>query len=398
MYNPSEMIKLVKSTFYKEKETKEKLSEFIKKSAYLSLGPECFRFENNFSKYQGRKYCVFFNSGSSANLALIQSLCNLGKISKGDYAAFSAISWPTNVTPLIQLGLKPIPVDVELGTLNVSSKNLSEVLKKFPIKIFFITNLLGFCDDIDEVRRVCDKNKIMLFEDNCESLGTIYKGVKLGNFGLASTFSFFVGHHMSTIEGGAVCTDDEDLWIMLKLVRAHGWDRNLPKKYQNVIRNKYKVSSTFYTKYTFYALAYNLRPTEINAFIGNIQLKFMNRIIKIRNKNFLKIAQVLYSKADKYYPVRYDHIDFLSNFAVPLICKSEEIRDKLIKKCKGKIEIRPVVGGNITEQPFFRKYSSESVKLMQGSNAQLIHRQGLYFGNNPELTKKEIKEIIKIFT
>lgn len=392
------MIKLVKSTFYHEKETKEKLSKFIKKSNYLSLGTECLKFEKAFARYQKRKYCIFFNSGSSANLALLQSLYNLGRIKKGDYAAFSAISWPTNVTPLIQLGLTPIPVDVELDTLNVSSEKLLQVLKKFPLKIFCITNLLGFCDDIEKIREICQKNKIILIEDNCESLGTIYKGEKLGNYGLASTFSFFVGHHMSTIEGGAVCCDDEDLWIMLNMVRAHGWDRNLPEKYQTRLRSEFQVSSSFYAKYTFYELAYNLRPMEINAFIGNVQLKFIDEIIKIRNKNFFKIAPILYVKTDKYHSIKYSHIDLLSNFAIPLICRSEKIRDELIEKCKDKIEIRPVVGGNMTEQPFFIKYAPDSAKLLNNSNATLIHRQGLYFGNNPELTDQEIKQIIHIFS
>ncbi|MDO8638416.1 MAG: DegT/DnrJ/EryC1/StrS family aminotransferase [Candidatus Daviesbacteria bacterium] len=392
------MIKLVKSTFYDEEGTKEKLSKFIKKSNYLSLGKECLKFEKAFARYQKRKYCIFFNSGSSANLALLQSLYNLGRIKKGDCAAFSAISWPTNVTPLIQLGLKLIPVDVELDTLNVSSKKLIRVLKKFSLKIFFITNLLGFCDDIEKIRKICQKNKIILIEDNCESLGTVYKGEKLGNFGLASTFSFFVGHHMSTIEGGAVCTDDEDLWVMLNMVRAHGWDRNLPEKYQKRLRSEFKVSSSFYAKYTFYELAYNLRPMEINAFIGNVQLKLIDEINSIRNKNFFKIAPILYTKTDKYYPIKYNHIDFLSNFAIPLICKNEKIRNALIKKCKDKIEIRPVVGGDMTEQPFFIKYASDSTKLLNNPNAALIHRQGLYFGNNPELTPTEIKEIVEIFS
>lgn len=392
------MIKLVKSTFYQEEQTKRKLSNFILKANYLSLGSQCFKFEQNFAEFQKRKYCVFFNSGSSANLALIQSLSNLDRIKSKDFAAFSALTWPTNVIPLIQLGLKPVPVDVELDTLNVSSRKLSGNLKRFPLKIFFITNLLGFCDDIDEIRTICKRYKIILIEDNCESLGTVYKGEKLGNFGLASTFSFFVGHHLSTIEGGAVCTDDEELYIMLKLVRAHGWDRNLSKDHQDNIRTNSKVDSSFYAKYTFYELAYNLRPTELNAFIGNVQLKLIDKIISLRNRNFLTIAPILYSLENQYYPIKYDHIGFLSNFAVPLICKSEQIRDRLVKKCRRRIEIRPVVGGDITQQPFYRKYSSQFVKLMDDSNARLIHRQGFYFGNNPELTKDEIKEIIEIFT
>ncbi|HEY1645377.1 MAG TPA: aminotransferase class V-fold PLP-dependent enzyme, partial [Candidatus Saccharimonadales bacterium] len=270
------MINLIKSTFHKEKQTKKELQAFIKNSEILSFGPECQKFERKFAKWQGRKYCIFLNSGSSANLAIIQSLLNLGKIKKGDYVGFSALTWSTNVMPLIQLGLKVAPVDVELDTLNVSSSQLKKTLKKHPLKMLFITNLLGFCDDLEEIREICKEQKIILIEDNCESLGSEYKGEKLGNFGLASTFSFYVGHHMSTIEGGAVCTNSEQLASMLRIVRAHGWDRNLSEKGQIKLRDKHKVNSTFYSRYTFYDLGYNLRPTEINGFIGNTQIKYLD--------------------------------------------------------------------------------------------------------------------------
>src|SRR3989339_640409 len=219
------MIKLIKSTFYNEKNTKQKLCVFIKNAHMLSIGKECGKFEHNFAKYQGRKHCVFVNSGSSANLAIIQALLNLGKIKKGDAVGFSALTWSTNVMPLIELGLQPVPIDCALDTLNVSSRILLKTIQKHPIKMLFLTNLLGFCDDIDEIYRICKKKDILLIEDNCESLGSVYKGKKLGNFGLASTFSFYVGHHMSTIEGGAVVTDNEELADMLAIVRAHGWDR-----------------------------------------------------------------------------------------------------------------------------------------------------------------------------
>ena len=392
------MIKLIKSTFYEEKETKRKLIKFISQADQLSIGSECRKFEKKFAKYQVRKHCVFVNSGSSANLAIIQALLNLGKIKKGDYVGFSAVTWSTNVMPLIQLGLKAIPIDVELDTLNVSSDKLKKILEKYPLKMLFLTNLLGFCDDIDEIKKVCDKNKIILIEDNCESLGTVYKGKKLGNFGLASTFSFYVGHHLSTIEGGAVCIDSHNLETMLQMVRAHGWDRNLTERKQLKIRLKHNVNSSFYSRYTFYDLGYNLRTTEINGFIGNTQLVYADEIMKKRNQNFLKIAPVIYSQTDKYFPVRYDHIDFVSNFAVPVICKTKEIRDELVEKCKNKIEIRPIVGGDMVSQPFFQKYLPELKSKFNNSNAKLIHEQDLYFGNNPDLTEKEIQTIIKIFS
>lgn len=389
------MIKLIKSTFHNEEKTKQQLIDFVGKAEVLSFGPECIKFEDTFAKWQGTKHCVFVNSGSSANLAVAQAMLNLGKIKRGDKVGISALTWSTNVMPFIQLGLEIVPIDVELDTLNVSSKKLTEVLTQNDIKLLFITNLLGFCDDIDVIKKICDEKGIILMEDNCESLGTVYKKTKLGNYGEASTFSFYVGHHMSTIEGGAICTNDDKLADMLRLVRAHGWDRNLAEKQQQEIRDKHNVNSTFYSRYTFYDLGYNLRPTEINGFIGNTQVPYLDEIIDARRQTFERVAKEIYSQTDRFYPIRYDHLDLVSNFAVPVICKSKEIRDELVAMCDGKVELRPVVGGDMTKQPFFSKYESAT---LTDSNAGLIHEQGLYFGNNPELTDEEIETIIDIFT
>lgn len=386
------MIKLIKNTFYHEDALKRQLCHFIKTAKVLSFNTECESFEKNFAKWQGRKYCVMVNSGSSANLTIIQTLLNLGKIKKGDKVGFSALTWSTNVMPLIQLGLQPIPIDVEKENLNVSSEKLKEVYKKHKIKMFFLTNLLGFCADIDKIKDFCAENKIILIEDNCESLGTVYKGKKLGNFGVASTFSFYVGHHLSTIEGGAVCTNDEEIMTMLKIVRAHGWDRNLTHLKQNQIRNLYKINSTFYSRYTFYDLGYNFRPTEIAGFMGNAGLPYLDETINIREKNFFTFS-ILYNNR-KYQEVFNINIEKSSNFAFPIICRSIKDRDALIKKCNNKVEIRPIVGGDMTQQPFFKKY----VTGFHLQNANYIHNRGLYFANNPDLTSSEIKTIIKIFS
>ncbi|MEK7543303.1 MAG: DegT/DnrJ/EryC1/StrS family aminotransferase [Patescibacteria group bacterium] len=391
------MIPLIKSTFYNEADTKQKLCRFIESAQKLSIGQQCLLFERGFAKYQGRKHCIFVNSGSSANLALIQALINLGKLHKGDCVGFSALTWSTNVMPLIQLGLTPVPVDVELDTLNVSSRTLERAHKRRPIKAMFITNLLGFCDDIGTIAQYCKKHNILFIEDNCEALGTVYKKKKLGNWGLASTFSFYVGHHMSTVEGGAILTDNTSLETMLQLVRAHGWDRNLTEQKQLKIRLKHNVNSTFYSRYTFYDLGYNFRTTEIQGFLGNNQLQYLDSVVQKRQSNFFYMAKPIYARSDLYYPVRFDHIDVVSNFAVPVICRSRKIRDELVKRCDGKVEIRPVVGGDMTSQPFFHKYAGGSSSL-SNSNARVIHEQGLYFGNNPELTKNEMNEIVGIFT
>lgn len=391
------MIPLIKSTFYHEASTKKKLCQFIRKAPKLSIGEECKKFETGFANYQGRKHCVFVNSGSSANLALIQALLNLGKLKKGDAVGFSTLTWSTNVMPLIQLGLSPVPIDVELDTLNVSSRTLQETFKRQPLKAMFLTNLLGFCDDIDGIAALCKKNSMVFIEDNCESLGTVYKGRKLGNWGLASTFSFYVGHHMSTVEGGAVCTDSEELDTALQLVRAHGWDRHLTEQKQLKIRLKHGVNETFYSRYTFYDLGYNFRTTEIQGFLGNTQLRYLDEIVQKRESNFHTMAGPMYGRSDRYYPIRFDHLDVLSNFAVPVVCRSQKIRDSLVARCNGKVEIRPMVGGDMTNQPFFKKYVP-ALADTPCPNARLIHEQGLYFANNPELTKKEIDTIIKLFT
>lgn len=390
------MIKLVKSTFYRESETQAALSDFILKVKQLSFGEQCRAFESNFAKYQQREDCVVVNSGSSANLAVIQAMLNIGLLKKGDKVGFSAVTWSTNVMPLVQLGLVPIPVDVELETLNVSSQKLRETLSKHRLKMLFLTNLLGLCHDIDEIADLCVKKNVLLIEDNCESLGSVYKGKKLGNFGLASTFSFYVGHQMSTIEGGAVCTDYEELAEAVRLVRAHGWDRNLDQESQERIRDEHRVNSSFYSRYTFYDLGYNLRPTEITGFLGNAQLKLLDEIVQRRQDNFRKFGAKVYTKKNGFFPYKSDHMDTFSSFAFPLVCKTQAQRKKIVDACEGKVESRPIVGGNMAKQPFYKKYINGEFSRIECPNADVIHKQGLYVGNNPELTEKEIKTLVEV--
>lgn len=383
------MIKLIKSTFYHEKEVKNKLCDFIQKADMLSMGTKCLSFEKQFAKWQGRKYCIMFNSGSSANLALIQALINNKNLKKGDKAAFSGITWATNVMPLLQLNLNTVPIDIEINTLNISVQKIKETYKKHKIKILFITNLLGMSENLEAIKKFCSEKKIILIEDNCEGLGSKYNKIKFGNLGLASTFSFFAGHHLSTIEGGAVCTDDKNIRNALLMIRAHGWDRNLPPEEQKIIRKKHKITD-FYAKYTFYDLAYNLRPMEIQGFLGLEQLKYIDKIINIREQNFKKLSAV-YTNDDFYTinPKNQKH----SNFAFPIICKHSKKKKHYLEKCnRAGIEVRPIVGGLMTSQPFYKKYSSVAWHL---PNAKITHNNGFYVGNNPEMTSAELDKIIK---
>src|SRR5450759_2441334 len=192
------MIPLMKNAFLNEYETKKALAEFILQAGRLSMDAECLRFEHKFADFQERKEAILFNSGGSANLAMLQALKNLGRLKGGDRVGFSALTWSTNTMPIIQMGLIPVAIDCDISTLNVMSRNLEERLEQTDIQALFLTNVLGFTGDIDRVRTVCQERNIILIEDNCESLGTVLPSGKAGNFGLGASFSFFVAHHMST--------------------------------------------------------------------------------------------------------------------------------------------------------------------------------------------------------
>lgn len=381
------MIRLMKNTFYNEEDTKKKLCDFVMDSKRLSMYKKCLEFEEKFSDYHGRKYSVLFNSEGSANLALIQTLLNLGILNKDDNVGFSVITWPTNVMPLIQLDLNPIPIDISLKNLNINSEKFLETLKEKKIKALFTTNLLGFCGDLDKIKEICDRENIILLEDNCESLGSELNGIKLGNFGLASTCSFFVGHHLSTIEGGIVCTDNKELHENLLMVRAHGWNRNSSEETKLKLKNKNAIEK-FYEPYSFYTLGYNLRPTEITGFLGVEQLKYIEEIHQKRYDNYKKYFNCIEDNPD-FIKLDLSHMNFISNFGYPLICKDKETLNKYVEKFS-EVEIRPIIGGSMVKQPFFKK--GDYIY----KNAEIIHERGFYIPNNPYLTDEEINIICRL--
>ena len=380
----------MKNAFLHELETKKALCDFILSAPRLSMDIKCVEFENKFAEFQGCRQAVLFNSGASANLAILQAMKNLGRLKDNDKIGFSAVTWSTNVMPIIQLGMVPVSIDCSINTLNIMSQNLLETIKEEDLKALFITNALGFTGDLDKIREICLEKGIILLEDNCEALGTELIAEKAGNFGLASSFSFFVAHHMSTIEGGMACTNDEDVSEMLRIVRANGWDRNLNVSQQHKWRKKYNIFSEFDAKYSFYELAYNLRPTEITGFLGLYQLQFLEDNIKLRENNYLRIEQYTIENEDLIH-LEHSHIKLLSNFSFPVICKTPELREKYLRQFSGAgIEIRPMIAGNIQRQPFYKKYCKE-IKTLEG--AEFLHKCGFYCGNYPELTENDLQII-----
>ena len=382
------MIPLMKNAFLNEIETKRALAKFIVDSSKFSMGEQCSKFEQQFTKFQETKDSILFNSGGSANLAMLQALKNTGRLKDGDKIGFSALTWSTNVMPIIQLGMIPVPVDCEVSTLNVMSKTLLERLKDVELQVFFITNALGFAGDLDQIKAICQKRKIILLEDNCEALGTTLPSDKTGNFGVMSSFSFFIAHHMSTIEGGMICTKDEELAEHLRIVRANGWDRNLNADQQHTWRKKFDISSEFEGKYTFYDLGYNLRPTEITGFLGTYQLQFLQENITIREKYFLRLEKELKQNPDLEV-FDHSHISLLSSFAFPVICKTPELRNKYLSQFSGAgVEVRPMIAGDIQQQPFYKKYIHTFYKL---SATEKIHECGFYSGLYPDLSDTDLQ-------
>jgi CDP-6-deoxy-D-xylo-4-hexulose-3-dehydrase len=384
------MIPLMKNAFLHEEETKRALSDFIMQAKRLSMDAKCLEFEKAFAKKQRIKHAVLFNSGGSANLAMLQAAKNLGLLKDGDKIGFSALTWSTNVMPIIQLGMKPVAVDCEPSTLNSMSGNLLETIRHHHLSAFFITNALGFAGDLADIKRICDKHRILLLEDNCESLGTELPEGKTGNFGLGASFSFFVGHHMSTIEGGMVVTNDDDYAEMLRIVRANGWDRNLEPHQQEKRRKKYGIKSEFHSKYTFYDLGFNMRPTEITGFLGLNQLQFLDDNLKTREINHRYLEESLRDNPDLI-PLDRSHIKTFSPFAFAIVCKTPELRDEYVARfVEAGIEVRPMIAGNMQYQPFYKKYVEDMVDL---AGADFLHTNAFYCGNYPELSKEDLKTI-----
>ncbi|WP_255515598.1 DegT/DnrJ/EryC1/StrS aminotransferase family protein [Flavobacterium sp. ZT3R18] len=380
-------IPLMRKAFLREEETKKALAAFILTADRLSMDIECKKFENKFAQYQQSKHAVLFNSGGSANLAMLQALKNLGKLKEGDKVGFSALTWATNTMPIIQLGMIPVALDCQPDTLNTMSNHLLKRLETTNLKALFITNILGFTGDVDLIKQICEARNIILIEDNCESLGTELPEGRTGNFGIGGSFSFFVAHHMSTIEGGMVCTNDDDFAEMLRIVRANGWDRNLTAEQQQKWRTKFDIESEFQAKYTFYDLGYNFRPTEITGFLGQYQMQFLEENITKREQNYLRIEKVIKENSD-FVHLKHDHITTLSTFAFPLVCKTPELRKFYLDKfTEAGVEIRPMIAGNMQEQPFYKKYVTE---LYDMPGANMMHANGFYCGNYPELLEEDL--------
>jgi CDP-6-deoxy-D-xylo-4-hexulose-3-dehydrase len=361
------------------------LIEWLKTNPKLTKGDLTVQFEKEWSEWLGVKYSVFLNSGSSANLAMIYSLI-LSKKLKNNKIIVPSVSWVTTVTPAIQLGLEPIMCDCDKDNLGLDIEHFKKLIKEHNPSSVIIVHVLGIPNHMDEIIQLCKENDIILLEDTCEAIGSKYNDNKVGTFGIMSSFSFYFGHHMSTIEGGMVSTNDEDIYHLLLSIRSHGWDRDLPESKKIELREKYNVSN-FRALYTFYYPGFNLRATDLQAFIGINQLKNIETVVTNRYRNYN-----LYNKLikDDFWKIKAPDNSYVSNFAYPLI--TDKI-DLIVEELnKNNIECRPLICGSINEQPFwYESYGKEDLP-----NAKEVHNNGLYLPNHHDLTEEEIIHITNI--
>ena len=359
----------------------------------FSMGESVKKFEENFAKYLDSKYCVMTSSGSTANLLATAALffTKNPKLKRGDEVIVPAVSWSTTYFPLQQYGLKLKFVDIDLYTLNYDLNALEESISS-STKMIMIVNLLGNPNDFDKINDIIMGKDIFLIEDNCESMGATFNGKQAGTFGIMGTFSTFFSHHIATMEGGFVTTDDEELYHILLSIRAHGWTRNLPKK--NKVSNK--SDDWFKESFRFVLPGYNVRPLEMSGAIGIEQLKKLPKFLEIRRKNAEYFVKLFKNHTD--FIIQRD-IDKSSWFGFSLIIKPESnlIRKDVIKKLDdNKIECRPIVTGDFTQNEVMRFFEYTIHKEL--TNAKYLHENGFFIGNQQIPIQKEINFLYNVLS
>ncbi len=365
-----------------DKVNKKELVHFIRTTERYTQFTKVKEFEKEWSKWQGCKYSVFVNSGSSANLVLLDILKEIRHLKDGDEIIVPAVTWITDISSVLQLGLKPVFVDINLTDFSFDYENLAKKITRKTREIF-LTHLIGFPADVAKVKKIIGKRKIDIIEDCCESHGAkLSNNQKIGSMGIASTFSFYWGHHMTSIEGGMICTNDKRIYKYALLKRSHGLARELPQKFHPYYKNRYKNIDF---NFLFLTTGFNVRNTELHAVLGTSQLKNLDTYITIRNKNHMIFTTIL-KKYEKYFHIP-DHPN-ISSFCLPLMLKNSVHKKQLQKYLtRAGIESRPIISGNLLKQPFLKKFVQNDTY----PNANFIHENCFYVGNNQFVNEKRLQ-------
>ncbi len=373
-----------------QEDFKDAIKLLKKKNSILTQSKYVDQFEKKWSKWLGVKYSTFVNSGSSANFITISILKHFNNNLKKNEIIVPTLTWVSDINSVILNNFKPIFVDINLSNLSMNEDQIIKKINKKTLAVF-VTHAQGFNGISENLIKILKKKKIHLIEDVCESHGAKLKKRKLGTFGLMSNFSFYYAHHLSTIEGGMICTNNKKIYEMTKMFRSHGMVRESKnKKFEKVMIKKFKNISP---KFIFLYPTLNFRNNEIGATIGINQLKRLNSNNIKRNNNFKFFLKNLDPK--KYYK-DYD-LKGVSNYAFPIILirKNKRFRDYFERKLKkANIEFRRgnAGGGNQLRQPYLKKYLNK-INLKLFPNVEHVHDYGYYIGNFPNLKKEKIKKI-----
>lgn len=349
-------------------------------SDQYSMGPEVARFEENFAKWVGSRFAVMVNSGSSANLAMVAALRYTSnpdlRVEPGAEVIVPAVSWSTTYYPLHQYGLHMKFVDIDASTLNYDLDALSDAITDRTRAIMCV-NLLGNPNDFDRIRALAESRGIVLIEDNCESMGATFGGRQAGTFGVMGTFSSFFSHHISTMEGGLIVTDDEELYHILLALRAHGWTRNLPKF--NKLTGE-KSDDPFEESFRFVLPGYNLRPLEMSGALGTEQLAKLPALIEGRRKNGVTWQNAMQNH--RLFRIQQETGNS-SWFGFSMVLRPDSglTRKDVVQKL-GTLgfEVRPIVSGNFTKNPVLKLMDHSLHGQM--TNAEEIDSKGFFIGNH----------------
>lgn len=349
-------------------------------SGMFTMGANVLAFEQDFAQYVGSKNCVMVNSGSSANLLMIAALFYTQnpklKLKRGDEVIVPAVSWSTTYYPLYQYGLKIKFVDIDLHTLNYDVDQLEQAVTD-KTRAIMAVNLLGNPNDFERIQQIVAARNIVLIEDNCESMGAKFQGKQAGTFGVMGTFSSFFSHHISTMEGGMIVTDDEEIYQILLSLRAHGWTRNLPN--QNLVCSD-KSDDPFEESFRFVLPGYNVRPLEMEGAIGIEQVKRLPNLIEERRKNGKLLQAALSNHPDIIIQKEIGESSWFG-FSLVISPSSQLKRSELIEKLNALgFECRPIVTGNFAKNEVVKYFDSEVYGTLK--NADHIDQNGLFIGNH----------------
>jgi CDP-6-deoxy-D-xylo-4-hexulose-3-dehydrase len=357
------------------------LVHFIRSKAQFTQGPRIREFEQAYAKWMGSKFCVMVNSGSSANLLLVGAVKELKGWQDGDEVIVPAVTWPTTITPVMQCGLKPLYVDANLTDLSFDYDQLARKITPRTRGVF-VAHLLGFPADMDRLLALARHHHLTLLEDCCESQGAKWKGEKVGNLGLAGTFSLYWGHHMTAIEGGLITTNSQELYHLLLLKRSHGLARELPPELHAGIAAKYPDIDF---KFLFLTDGMNFRSTELNAILGMCQLARLDDFIRRRNHNFRRYVELCRRYPDDL--IALDGAE-VSSFALAFLFHDRATKAAFQKTIgEAGIESRPIIGGNLMRQPFLRQH----YRPEEFPNADFLHENAFYIGNNQFVTDERME-------